>query len=378
MMTKIKSVLCGSHSRVAYILLAIAASILVVFAAQPVDLEKKQTGATLSVAETYQTKIQNDLTKIVFGEEAAEQHIEYKISDTAVAAPMPDPTCYGEADSPAELQWLLDAAAPLLEGQELYFSTDTEIFAGSKIHYYMDDTILAITWKEVYERSVFTFSEVKLMHPSQFRRYLAGNEYGSGKLFTTTQMSESVNAVVACNGDYYDYRRRGVTVTNGVVHKATGGALDLCFINKDGDMILEQGKKFETVEEAQAYMDEHDVNFSLAFGPALVKDGEFVCPGSYDLGEVKKDFPRAAICQMGKLHYLFGVSNMEAPYYSTFNIKRFGEYIHQTGCIHAYALDGGQTATVAMNNQLINRVNYGSERLISDIIYFATAKPAEE
>jgi len=230
----------------------------------------------------------------------------------------------------------------------------------------------------VYERSVFTFSEVKLRHPSQFRRYLAGNEYGSGKLFTTTQMSESVNAVVACNGDYYDYRRRGVTVTNGVVHKATGGALDLCFIDSNGDMHLEQAMRFESVEEAQTYVDTHDVNFSLAFGPALVKDGEFVCPGSYDLGEVKKEFPRAAICQMGKLHYLFGVSNMEAPYYTTFNIKRFAEYIHQTGCIHAYALDGGQTATVAMNNQLINRVNYGSERLISDIIYFATAKPAEE
>lgn len=376
-MTKNKSAISLSGTCIVAVLLIIAAAVVLFLGTQPVEQEKTQAGAALSITDRYQSEMENELTKIVFGEEASGPK-EYRISDTAVAAPMPNPVCYGEAESPAEMQEVLERAAELLDGQKLYFSTDTEIFAGSKIHYYLDETIFAVTWKEVYERSVFTFSEVKVLHPSQFRRYLAGNEFGSGKLFTTTQMSESVNAVVACNGDYYDYRRRGVTVTNGVVHKATGGALDLCFIDKNGDMILEKGMKFESMEEAQAYMDGHDVNFSLAFGPILVQDGEFVCPGSYDLGEVKKEFPRAAICQMGKLHYLFGVSNMEAPYYNSFNIKRFAEYIHQTGCLHAYALDGGQTATVAMNNQLINRVNYGSERLISDIIYFATAKPAEE
>ena len=78
---------------------------------------------------------------------------------------------------------------------------------------------------------------------------------------------------------------------------------------------------------------------------------------------------------MGELHYLFGVSNMEAPHYNSLTLKEFAEFIHQTGCIHAYTMDGGQTATVVMDNQVINRVNYGSERLISDIIYFATAKP---
>ena len=31
-----------------------------------------------------------------------------------------------------------------------------------------------------------------------------------------------------------------------------------------------------------------------------------------------------------------------------------------------------------MDNEVINQVNYGSQRRISDIIYFATAKPKEE
>jgi len=114
MKTKIKSVLASPNTPLSCVLLTAAAAVLVLFALQPVEQEKKQSGITLSVMEDYQAEIQNDFTKIVFGEAAAEQIIEYKISDTAVAAPMPNPACYGEADSPAELQWLLDEAAALL------------------------------------------------------------------------------------------------------------------------------------------------------------------------------------------------------------------------------------------------------------------------
>ena len=46
------------------------------------------------------------------------------------------------------------------------------------------------------------------------------------------------------------------------------------------------------------------------------------------------------------------------------------------GVKHAYALDGGQTAALVMNDQLINRVDWGMQRKISDIIYFATAVPS--
>ena len=43
--------------------------------------------------------------------------------------------------------------------------------------------------------------------------------------------------------------------------------------------------------------------------------------------------------------------------------------------LFAYSLDGGQTATIVMNDELVNRPVYGQQRKISDIIYFATAVP---
>lgn len=372
--SKLNTILSGKY--LPAILLSIAAVVILSLGLQPLEQSKLPASTNLAAAEKYQKDIQNEFTKIIFGDVAIEK--EYVISDTAIAAPMPNPICYGEADSPAELQWLIDKAETVLDGQELYFSTDTEIMKGSKVQYYLDDTILAITWKTVFQRTVMTHAEVKLLHPSQFRRYLSGGQFGSGQLSLTTEMSQSVNAVVASSADFYSYRRKGITVTNGTVHKYVSGVDDNCYIDYNGDMILERNLNFADQAEAQAYMDEHNINFSLSFGPILVKDGENICPKNYDLGEVREEFPRAALCQMGKLHYMYVASNMEKPYYGQMDMLRFASYIYDTGCVHGYALDGGQTASVAMNNTLINKVNYGSQRLISDIIYFATAKPMGE
>lgn len=358
-------------------LLLAAAALAAFLGTQPVGQVNAQGGMELSVAERYDTEMENRLNEIAFGEVAVKEKI-YTISDSALAAPVPDQSCYGEAVTAAELQWLLDKAEPLLDGQKMYFSTDTEILPESSVRYYLDDTILAITWKEEIHRAIFTFSEVKLLHPSQFRRYLSGGEFASGTLSLTSEMAKDVNAVVACSGDYYSYRRKGLTVTNGLVKKAVSGVADACFIDRNGDLILERDLVFGNPEEVQAYVDKHDINFSLSFGPILIKDGVNCCPKKYSLGEVLVGYPRAALCQMDKLHYLFATSNMELHYYGNLSMAEFAECLMQTGCTHAYALDGGQTATIVMNNEVINNVNYGSQRYISDIIYFATAKPAEE
>lgn len=358
----------------AFFLTAGAAALTLFFGLQPLDVPKSPTAAPLNPGAIFHEEMQSRFSEVVFGKQETKK--QYRISDTALAAPIPDQTCYGEAETPQELAPILEQASELLEGQTLYFSTDTSILPGSVIRYYLDETILVITWKQSIEKSVFTFSEVKLMHPSQFRRYLSGGEFASGKLSLTTEMSESVNAVVACSADYYAYRRKGITITDGIVRKAINGVKDNCFIDRDGNLLLERDLNFASVDQAQRYADEHNINFSLSFGPILVKDGEYTCPKTYSLGEVGTGFPRAAICQMDKLHYLFAASNMEPKNYNKLTMGAFAECIAATGCQQAYALDGGQTATVVMNNQLINKVNYGSQRLISDIIYFATAKPA--
>ena len=69
---------------------------------------------------------------------------------------------------------------------------------------------------------------------------------------------------------------------------------------------------------------------------------------------------------------------MEDPDYGKPTVSIFAEELLNLGIPTAYALDGGQTATIVMNDQVINTVSYGSEREISDIIYFATSIPSQQ
>lgn len=122
-------------------------------------------------------------------------------------------------------------------------------------------------------------------------------------------------------------------------------------------------------------MDEHDILFSLAFGPILVDNYEEVPHSQYGVGEITEGYARAALCQMDELHYIVVAANTTGMYQEIPTVKQFRKNIMATGCRMAYCLDGGQTATIVMNDELRNRPVYGQQRKISDIIYFATAVP---
>lgn len=358
----------------ALIALLAAVALLVFFACGTGNAEKSAvTTAQVALMDKYDMYVTNQISEALDGILAVEK--VYWLSDEDMVAPEPDQSCYGVADDPTELQWLLDAAADLLEGQETCFTTETEILEGSQIHYYLDETIFVITWKSAADFGVYTFSEVKIAHPSQFRRFLAGGEYGSEKQFTTTEMAASVNAVVASSGDFYRFRNYGTIVYDGIVRRVNNWNIDSCMIDDQGDLHLIRAGELMTMEEAQQYVDDNNIRFSVAFGPILVENGKMEWNGEYLLGEVDDFFPRAALCQKDKLHYVLAVVNVEGNYKFMPTINRFAMQIEKLGCDKAYTLDGGQTAVIAMNDELINNVHFGYQREISDIIYFATAVP---
>ncbi len=300
----------------------------------------------------------------------------YWIEDGVQVAPEPNQNYYGETDDPSSLQWLLDEAAWLLKDDPVYFSLDVQLFEGSKVIYYLDDSIFAITWKEVHEGSVYTFSEVKVSDPSQFRRHLAGGEFGSDMQYMTTEMAQNVNAVVASSGDFYRFRDFGICVYEGQVRRVEGTYAETCMIDKNGNMSFVYGGEILETGKAQKYVDENNIRFSLCFGPILVDNYEVVEHTWYGVGEIDEGYARAALCQMADLHYIVATANTEGPNNQEIpTVATFTKYISATGCRMAYCLDGGQTAAIVMNDQLINRPVYGTQRKISDIIYFATAVP---
>ena len=328
----------------------------------------------LAIMDRYDMQMTNEISSALEGVLSIEK--VYWLNDDDKIAPEPNPDNFGTTADPSTMQPFLDEAKQLLGVEDTLFHTGITLMPGSQITYYLDETIMVITWKEVRHNSVYTISEVKIAHPSQFRRFVADGVYGSDKQYQTTDMAATVNAVTASSGDFYKFRQMGVSVYEGKVMRMNN-KVDTCFITEDGDMLFSPRGELKTKDEAQKFVDEHNVRFSLAFGPVLVDNFQKVpLNGVYPLGEVEDQYPRAALCKMsGELHYLLLASNQEGPYSNVPDISTFADQMVALGCEKAYTLDGGQTAVVVTNDKLINRPSYGYQRLISDIIYFATALP---
>lgn len=296
-----------------------------------------------------------------------------KLNDADLVAPKPLAECYGQADTIEEMSWFEEKAAGLLQGQKLYFGPQREQLEGTPINYYLDDSIAVVTWKELVGYTVLTFAEVKIADGSQFRRFLADGRYGADTQYKTTEMAQTVNAVLASSGDFYKFHYNGIVVYEGEVRKVHANKADTCFIDDGGNLIFLSQDVQMNDEEAQKFVDENNIRFSLVFGPILVDDGVRCEPANYDLGEINSFSPRAALCQMDELHYLVVTANPEPEHPGKLDIHQFAKRLAETGCQKAYTLDGGQTAAIALDGELVNYVLYGQQRPISDIIYFATA-----
>jgi hypothetical protein len=298
----------------------------------------------------------------------------YELSDQDLIAPEPNPACYGTSEDPTQLQWLLDAAREKLGVEDTVFSTEKQILPGSQVTYYLDDSILVITWKEIRSWAVYTVSEVKVAHASQFRRYICDGEYGSKTLLPPTTLAAEVNAVTASNGDFYMQRSWGLNVYQGEVMNLKKW-VDTCCITEMGDMLFIKAGTFETEAAAQQFVDDNGVRFSLAFGPILVENGVNVTPSFYPLGEIDGHYARSALCQKGQLHYLLVAVNSENGYSGMPTSFEFGRELEALGVDKAFSLDGGRSAAIVTNDRLINRPVSGSQRNMSHILYFATAIP---
>ena len=333
----------------------------------------------LGVLDRFDMQMTNKISAALDGVLSIEK--VYWLNDDDQIAPEPDPDKFGTTKNAADLAGFLEEANELLGVEDTLFSTDIKTYNNSDITYYLDETIMCITWKQLINGTVYTLSEVKIAHPSQFRRFLADGTYGSDKQYTTTQMAATVNAVTASSGDFYKFRTYGIKVYDGQVMQVHS-VVDTLFIDENGDFLFSYRGEIKDKETAQKFVDENNIRFSLAFGPVLVQDGEVVkIPTDYTLGEVNNSYPRAAICKMpGELHYLMVAANQD-PDRDVLHVPNMTEFARQMktfGAEQAYALDGGQTAVIVTNDKLINRPSYGYQRQISDIIYFATAIPDGE
>ena len=302
----------------------------------------------------------------------------YVVAEEALWGPEPNQALFGKTDDPEEVQAVVDEAWELLGDQELSWSPSIKIVHGTYINYYCDDTILAITWRQRINGEYCTCAEVKILDPSQLRRKLSMDTFGSPMEQTASALARQANAVLAVNGDYYKYRGNGICVYQRELCRAELRTTDTCYFNGEGEMLFTKAGQFKNADEVKEYIEANDVLFAVSFGPVLVDEGEIQNIGYYALGQVHEGYSRSAIGQIDELHYFMMNINHTKASPDGGRIESIAQYMHDFGCKKAYALDGGQTAELVLNGYPVNPVDWSSERMVSDIIYFSTAIPEAE
>ena len=339
---------------------------------------------TLQDLRTEMNRDPDALADALYETAAAELEPVYKtyepLDEYAVSGPVPTAAFFGETTDPAEVAELLRSvtAQRLIDGQDLVWNPDIALYSDT-IRYYMDDTLLVIVWQEVEAEAVGTFAEVFVADGSQLRRKISGDQVFDLNFETTTDFCVDANAVLAVGGDFYSHDRNcGISVYQRQICRFDPVTCDTCYITGDGDMLFSYRHQFETQAEAEQFLAENDVLFSVAFGPVLIDNGVDVTPDHYPWGEINDTYACSAIGMLGRHHYLTMNINCSTPGRPTYNLatlRQAADAMVERGCIKAYTLDGGQTATTAFHGELINPVQFGAQKAISDVIYFATAVP---
>ncbi len=234
----------------------------------------------------------------------------------------------------------------------------------------------AITVREVSTGSgsatvTYFVAELVLSDATVLRSAFAQDAFGTNIVDETSDIAEQNGAIFAINGDYYGFRETGMVIRNGVVYRDSGAREGLAFY-RDGHVELYD----ETATDAQALVDAGAWN-TLSFGPALVSGGQ-VLEGIDDVEvdtnfgnhSIQGDQPRTAVGVVGDNHLVLVVVDGRSTGYSAgASMTELATLMQSLGAVTAYNLDGGGSATMFFDGEVVNRPSNGGERGTSDILY---------
>ena len=236
---------------------------------------------------------------------------------------------------------------------------------------YSDDNIsVTLTEKTVNNTQVYV-ADVTVSSAEYLKTALANNTYGTNVTAKTSETAANNKAILAVNGDYYGANTTGYVIRNGVVYRDT-----VREDSSNGDLAIYKDGSFKIIYENEISADqlvEDGVVNLLAFGPALVENGEIVVNTKSEVGQSMASNPRTAIGIIDENHYIIIVSDGRTSESQGLSLYELAEVMKSYGVKTAYNLDGGGSSTMYFNGQVINKPttngNTISERSVSDIVY---------
>ena len=236
---------------------------------------------------------------------------------------------------------------------------------------YKDDNISVNLSETTVNNTQVYVADITLSSSDYLKTAFAQNAYGTNVTAKTSVTAADNNAILAVNGDYYGANSTGYVIRNGVVYRDT-----VREDSSNGDLAIYKDGSFKVIYEdqisAEQLVNDGVVNL-LAFGPALVENGEIAVDTNSEVGQVMASNPRTAIGIIDENHYIIVVSDGRTSESEGLSLYQLAEVMKSYGAKTAYNLDGGGSSTLYFNGQVINKPTTGgnkiSERAVSDIVY---------
>ena len=236
---------------------------------------------------------------------------------------------------------------------------------------YKDDNISINLSETTVNNTQVYVADVTVSSSDYLKTAFAQNSYGTNVTAKTSVTAADNNAILAVNGDYYGANSSGYVIRNGVVYRDT-----IRENSNNGDLAIYKDGSFKIIYEDQISADQlvkDGVVNLLAFGPALVENGEIAVGKNQEVGQAMASNPRTAIGIINENHYIIVVSDGRTSESEGLTLYQLAEVMKSYGAKTAYNLDGGGSSTLYFNGQVINKPTTGgnkiSERAVSDIVY---------
>ena len=212
---------------------------------------------------------------------------------------------------------------------------------------YKDDNIFINLSETTVNNTQVYVADVTVTSSDYLKTAFAQNAFGINVTAKTSETAADNNAILAVNGD-----------------------------SSNGDLAIYKDGSFKIIYENQISADQlvkDGVVNLLAFGPALVENGEIAVGTNEEVGQAMASNPRTAIGIIDENHYIIVVSDGRTSESKGLSLYQMAEIMKSYGVKTAYNLDGGGSSTLYFNGQVINKPTTGgnkiSERAVSDIVY---------
>jgi len=236
---------------------------------------------------------------------------------------------------------------------------------GTIIGSYYTDTVLITVYQIRATNSDVYVADVVVLDAYAILSAFAFNTFGGSNITqTVSTMAEEHNAIFAINSDYASHYSSGFVIRNGQLLRTSTSNRSAIALWADGSVSIftEASTTAQSVYDRGAWQ-------LWSFGPPLIIDGEYVATVNDGLARDAVNNPRSAFGVVGDRHFMFVCVDGRTEISHGADIEELADIMVSLGCHNAYNFDGGGSATMWFDGQVINRPSEGTERKVGDCVY---------